>query len=461
MGNRFESMFTCLLAAGVVASCLLLAWVTWCSVTTLEYVSSGDFARYVSMLWNTAHGRPFYTSGGSYLYQHLSFSLMLLSPIYWFADHPLTFVCLPFAVMLGGAAVLARVARRANVPWMFVWALLLYWCGFHFMREIHLGAFHTVTAYLLLIPLLYWAVLLRSHIAIVAVLTLILGLREEAGLMVIPLFLYFAVREHWRAGYLYAGLAFAYVALATLVLFPWINDISIFARRAKELQGVEVPEHLWRSRGISLLWILLPVLPLLRRGWKPIVAITSVAVLTSLMSSFERQCQMRMHYPAVVMATLAVAMIETLRARSDARTENGMLIQVASVWMFIVTVVSCFADGKLFGTPSRLSGAELARLKPDPHFDGIWAALKVIPKDASVGVQTKLAGFVANRAELLWEDSIRNKVLWNQDYIFFDSQGTPPQLVRDEVAAGRYEIIHDVDGYMVLKRTQAAVQPKN
>lgn len=448
---RLRSAFTWMLAALAVAACGMLAWGTWCAITNFYLASSGDYVRYVTMLWNTSRGDWFQTSEGSYLYQHLSFSLALLSLVYRVADHALSFAWFSFAFTVGGGLIVAAAARRAGVSWTFVWGLLLYWFGYHFMQEIQMAGFHTVTAYLVLIPLLYWAVLARRNVAIAVVLALILGLREEAGLMVVPLLLWFAVKERWKAGYIFAGAALGYVALASLVLYPAINEVSLFTRRQGEIGVTARDPHLWQRRMVSLFWILLPIVPLLPRGWRPFLVIPSVAILTSLLSMFERQYTMRLHYPSVIMATLAVAALEALRGRKAEDAGGERLALLASAWLLVVTCVSYFTKGLLPGSPERRTRTDQNYKKPGKAMRTLDAA-RLIPQDASVGAETAVAGFVANRKAILWNRTLRDPKLWTMDYIFTREQSLSKPLLHPEVIAGNYELLHHQDGFVILKR---------
>ncbi len=301
---------------------MALAHAAWCAFTWRLFTLF-DYGVYTNMIWNSGHGRPFrMLLDFSYLRTHLSFTLALLGPLYRVWDHPFVLWVTQWIAMAVGAIVLWRTGRRHGLRPDLAVAVAAFVLVHHYSQAVALTEFHGVDLYLLLVPWLYHALCFRKAMVIWP-LALILGLREDAFLLVTPLLLYFAVRDRWRAGYAYAALALAYGVLALFCLYPWFAGISLFARRARELGGWDfgrlLGEKALMARLSALWWVLLPTWPLWgRRGWLPIMLFLLAPLLQNLGSDYRPQYSLLLHYPAPVMACLGPALVEALRQRLDA-----------------------------------------------------------------------------------------------------------------------------------------------
>lgn len=420
--------------------------------------TSGDYARYVNMMWNTAHGRPFvYGMTLSYLKVHLSFTLGLLGYLFWIWDAPFLLMFLQWFSLILGAVLLWAAAVRFKIPYRFTAAVLLFWTAYHFTQSTVLCEFHGTSMYYVLIPFLYYMGMFQKGLVGIP-LVLILGLREEAGIIAIPLLLYLARKERWRAGYVYAALTVAYLALAVFVLYPAVNGSGLAANREEEmslLKTVDSPKF-WAGmvdRLRSMGWILLPVAPLLLKGWGPLLMIPAVAVLVTMASSYPHQYSLDIHYPAVITACMGVAMIEAGRRLYDA--ESSRLVSVARavfpLYMIVVAVIS-------HGQHGHLQGYHEKKWKDRRHGEdqdgrhALWVARHHLPETGAVLTERRLAGFIGNRPDYLRQD-VRTKAPPPPEAdVIFCRSGKIPDACREGMRTNAWGVKYFDDGYVVLQR---------
>jgi uncharacterized membrane protein len=446
-----------LLATASVVVALELLGARFCGFTNFKDGTSGDYARYTNMIWNCGHGRPFlYSMDQSYLQVHLSFTLALLGVLFRVVDHPFLLAFLQWSLLVTGGVLLMLTARRLKLPWHFVLALIFFWVAHSFSQSVVLCEFHGVCTYFVLIPFLYYCLVWKKNWVWLP-LCLILGLREEAGLMILPLLLYFAVKERWRAGYVYAGVAVVYVVVACYVLYPMINDgTSLFSARSHE---ISVPggddfgnPALWRPRLLSFLAIILPTLPFLWRGWKPLLVIPLVPVLVTLASSHDWQVNLKIHYTAVIMASLSVAMIEAARQiAGNQRIGAFMIRRVIPVCLVALSAWSFYNHGFVWGSRENKFNIVYQRISGD-GLNALLVARRHVPKDGAVFTSVQLAGFVANRALVDSGLSSLSPTAQYPDAIVFCRNERLPDIYSEGVRDGEWGVRYFDDGYTVLQR---------
>lgn len=365
-----------------------------------------DYGVYTNMVWNTSRGDWFRVLvDRSYLHTHLSFSLALLAPLFHVWDNPMLLLVVQWGMVFGGAAFVLVLARRAHVPGDMTAALLFFFFAYRFTQGVVLSQFHGVCAYLLLVPWLYTCCVHRKGTAWLP-LALILGLREDAFVLVLPMLLYFAVKDRWKTGYILAAVALLYGVLAIFVLYPSISGISLFERRRHEL-------HLNTSlafvsgaglspRGLALLWTLLPLLIVAHKKSPAVLLFPAPALLCSVLSGFRTQQALGGHYGASVMAYLTVAVLESvsLKTRRGGTVPPRLGMTVRAALLIIVVLAFHFWSGFLIG------GGKNIRQYNRPFMQGALAMrmAKRIPKEGMLVTDTRLAGFCANRPDILTWD---------------------------------------------------------
>lgn len=398
-----HSLWTGWLLAAAAAAAGLLLYGAWCAFTCGKYTLL-DYGMYTSMIWNCAHGDWFHVMlRGNYLYTHLSFTLALLGPLFRIWDHPFLLALIQWLMLIAGGILLFRAGRR-RIPLIAAVALIFFYFGYRFTQATLLSEFHTVGAYFLLVPWLYVLLLRRSIWAWIPCL-LTLGLREDAFLFLIPLVLYFAVRYRWPMAYVMVAAVIAYGVLAIFVLYPAINDVSIFVRRANYIKD---PAHVWsdpdgwlRRLHAGVLTLLPVIAASRRRCWIPLF-FSSAALATAFMSAYPTQQGLGSMYSAPVMTMIAVGMLEAMIRDG----ESGVFNTPSSVWITalalpIITLAVHLYSGFLpgGGKHSAVYGRSCAVGKL------ALCAAKHLPKKGVLLTDERLAGFCANRRDI---------IIWNK-----------------------------------------------
>jgi uncharacterized membrane protein len=121
---------------------------------------------------------------------------------------------------VGGLVIWYRAARRHALPVALTCAFLFFWIAKPFMQAVLLSDFHGVSAYLVLVPWLYYCLVFRKSLAWLPLL-LLWGVREDAAFIAVPILLYVVACHRWKPGYLLAGVSLLYGVLACSLLFKW------------------------------------------------------------------------------------------------------------------------------------------------------------------------------------------------------------------------------------------------
>jgi hypothetical protein len=401
--RRGRSALPAVLLAAAAAAAAYLLYSCYCAFTNLRFTAT-DYGKYLNMIWNCGHGRPFRAFvDHSYLETHLSFSLALLGPFFRVWDHPFLLSALQWMGLAGGAAISGATLRRAGVAPAVTAAFVFFYVANPFTQRIALSEFHGVAMYLLLVP---WLVrqLVFARRSVAWPLIPILLLREDAGFVVVPVLLYVAIRERWRAGYAWAAASLVYAVVACTALMPWIGGVGLVARRPHvSIRAVfrEAVDQPLSARLVPLLWLLAPALPAARRGWRPLLAVPSVAILMTSLSPLEPQAHLAFHYAAPAMAFLAAGLALALARPAPGRRPAGLPTALA---IAAITLVAHLRLGFLPGGPAHTE--HYRRLGLDgPR---ILRAARAIPTGDLVACNDRFIPFVANRPDVIplrhWAD---------------------------------------------------------
>lgn len=363
-----------------------------------------DYGIYLNMMWNTAHGAPFrYLIDSSYLRVHLSFTVGLMGLAFRLVDHPTLLVWLQWLCSVVGCAVVFATARRLRIPLLPAAALVFFYIGYRFVQSVHLHQFHGVALYLALIPILYAALRVRPSWAW-APLGLILGVREDAFLIVLPMLTHFACRasRRWMWGLVAGSIAYGLAAL--FVIYPALNNLSVFAKREAEMPSLAIFSALGDSalqpRLRALALVLLPLLSVGRGRWLPVLVYPSAAVLLSLASSWPSQYGLGSHYAASVAALMVCGLLESFAGRAVEATpqpQGRRSWAWASAWLVVVTALVHLESGFLPGGAKNLPEFNSYHLRAD----SIMAAARHIPREGVLMTSDNLIPFVANRRDVL------------------------------------------------------------
>ena len=454
--NRLEKTTVILLFTGAAVFLGHLLFSAVSAFSAQNYLMS-DYGVYTNTIYNLAHGNGFkFLAGHSYLKTHLSFSLVLLAPIFWFTRSPLVLLVVQWLFLASGCTILLRIMRRLQQPLIMRAAICFFACAYPMTQSVMLSEFHGVSAYYVLLPWLLHTLLFHRSLTAIP-LIVILGLREDAGIAVLPMILYIAVTEKWKTGYVYAGISLLYVILAVTAIYPAINGTSLFEVRAPEASAESLAAA-WSaesaaSRGTAILWVALPAVPfLLLCGRKvlPIFVFPLTALLTAMLSGFPRQHSLAFHYPAPIMAAMLCGMALAVHGTGPALSSRRYTI---TVWVLAATVlVSHFLNGFFMG--SRSANPVYAGISPK-----IWPLLRLaraVPRDGLLVADKKLAPYFAAREDV---------TTWQ----WFDDESQKPYLIvcalggayhggsrklEQTLRAEKFRIIQQSLPYIVLAPTE-------
>ncbi len=451
-------------AGGTLVFTLHLLYSALCAFSWQNFLMS-DYGNYTNTVWNLAHGNGFkFLVTHNYLKTHLSFSLAALAPLFYLWNSPCLLIVVQWLFLVGGALFLFRTMRRSGTPLAARWAILFFYTASPFTQSTLLSEFHFVSAYLVLVPALYYCTCFRKAWTPLPLL-LLLGMREDAALLLPAFFVYQAWKGKWKAGYVYAALSLAYAVAAVLWLYPLINGVSLFAIRDSEagltsIAGTFGREALLVRAKVSL-WFFAAYLPFLvvRRGraWLPLLVIPALPYIIAMSSGYPRQHALQFHYPAALMAFAAVAMIQ---AWTESRSADGQE-PGHSPWpelgyaLAMIAVVSCTHTQRGYF----MGGGESHRVYAGPHVVGraAYRAARHIPREGTLICCQRRAVFCANREDITTWTHWRNGSMESIDIFFCDYA----ELLKDSSAIveflrdGSFGVRHEDFPYLVVQRGHA------
>lgn len=415
---------------------------SFCAFTNWKFGTSGDYIRYTNMIWNTGRGNWFQYAVGtqSYLWVHLSFTLGLLGPLFYIWDHPFLLAAVQWIAIATGAALLVLAGRKQKISPHLLGALAVFWFGYPFTQSVQLCEFHSTAGYMLFLPWIYYA-LIRNRRTVWIPLVLLCGLREEAGLYAVPLLLLFAVRDRWHLGYLWAGACIAYATFATFWLFPALhpNNQDIFEARQEIFRG-QWHDYLenWKPRAFAIFWALLPSLSALGRPIHPFVALIPLPMIANLASHWPWQYALKIHYPANVMASVAIALADAwAQGRSTAKTHAGWIRALA---LIAITLVAHYARGFTFGSKP-VPFNPYTSINPD-GLDALRIAQRFLPKEGVLTAHRELLSMAANRRDAVYMNLVTpSQTPFDLNVVFARTRHLPEeykQLVRSGAWGVRY-----------------------
>jgi uncharacterized membrane protein len=434
-----------------------------------------DLGNMVQAVWATAHGHPLRVTNlhgeqVSRLAAHFDPLLAAFAPLWWIWPSPHMLLAAQAILVALGALPIYWLARKQLASEPAALGFALAYLLFPATQWLTLNEFHPVA---LACPFLLFAVwyldedrlLPFSIFALLAILT-----KEEIPLVVAGLGIWYALARRRRlAGGVIAlaGVAAAIVAIDVVV--PHFHGAaSHFYGRYGEVGGSpsgivktafthpgKLLSVAFDHRGTHyLLQLVVPLalLPLL----SPLFLVAAVPELVlNLLSSAETQASIHFHYTAAEIPILVPAAIYGAK-------HLGRWSRFAAPAVVVAAIVGNYVLGPLPFWRWLPGGQTLkANAAHVSHHDRIAArALGVIPGDASVTATNALGAHLSERGRILsfpaLDDSewlavdLRQPSLGDQNA---SEQGRRriEQVVRD----GRWRIVFDDDGVLILKRARA------
>lgn len=382
---------------------VLLLYACWCDFVSLRYYPIYDFGVYTNFIWNSAHGAPFkFLVDKSYISTHLSFTLLLLAPLFRLWDHPFLLMVVQWSLPLLGGAIVFATAARLGIGLPLRAALAALFVAYPYAQTPVLYTFHGVCLYFLLVPWLYHCLRFSRRWLWLPWL-LLLGLREDAGLLILPMLLYFGFAHRDRGARLLALLTALYTALAMFVLFPALAGKSLAARRSGEINPGRflkslAPAGLLR-RAMAVFWLMLPALPLPRRRWLPLWLFPSAGLVILLPHWWSMLHAFGQHYSAYVFPLFVVGLLEAIAGDERYRGTDGAAASFRLAgWIMGAVVLAHFTVGRFPAEWDR--GARRLNLTRDPAMRSVLEAARAVPRTGLLAVDQRLFALVANRADL-------------------------------------------------------------
>jgi uncharacterized membrane protein len=459
LSRLYDRLFLALVLGGFALFAGHLLYSALCAFSWKNFLMM-DYGAYTNFLYNLAHGDGFrFLVDHNYLKTHLSFSFILLAPLVHLWDSPLLLILIQWLFLMGGAAILWRILCRSGAARPLAAAILLCLVAYPKTQSVMMSEFHGVSAYYLLLPWLLHELLFCKKRACLPLLIL-LGLREEAGLIALPLLLFFSVRDRWRTGYLLSAAALAYVLLAVFVLYPWINGVPLLGVRSGEASAGSILASFTAPalavRTVAVLWLFLPAIVLglaFRRAWIPLLVFPSTALVQALGSAMERQHGLAFHYPAPAFAALVCAMVfaaARLPPRSVGRLSPDLLRRLAAAGLLAATLAAHAEKG--FFLEGDAEQPVYARFHP--QFLPLIEFEKSLPKDGLLLCNQNLAGFFAMRPDIMvlhYYEPDQHR----PDWIVTDIQEIQTPVLAPIVTAlenGEYGFYDMLFPYLILRR---------
>jgi uncharacterized membrane protein len=343
---------------------------------------------------------PFVTVRGLNLFaDHSSFILLFIAPLYWLWDSPIVLlVTQTLAIGLSAIPVYLLGRDLLGSAWLGV-ALGAAFLLNPAVQWTNLDNFHPESyEFLFLTGALYFMVRQRWRWFLVFI-ALLLLVKEDAALLVIPLGIYVGLHYKTRIGY-YLGLAAAaWLVLEMFVILPLFGEGgSVYwgripfggptgliktAFRHPQTVLAYVVEYA-RVKYVLILLGTLAFLPLA----SPFVLVVVGPVVLNILSTHGYMHLITYHYTALIVPPLVLAAVFTI-ARFHTLRRRAMLVGM----LVVATLVSAYLLGPL--PHSRASGPAVT--VDAPRSAAVQAAMELLPKDAIVAADAWIVPHIAHR----------------------------------------------------------------
>ncbi len=391
---------------------------------------------------------PFVTILGLNLFgDHAVFIMALFVPLYWLCPTPETLLVVQsLALAIGGVPIYLIGVKVLRNRWLALIPTLGYLL-YPALGWLNMENFHPDS---LAVPLALFAIYFaifghwRRYFVMVVLLLLV---KEDLWLFLVPLGIYVAVRGNRRMGLLTAGLAVGWFLIAFFIIQPALSGVAAGSLDSWRIpfEGIggllkkcftapwEVVAYMLTADKVKYLFQLLtPLLFLPLLDWRSLLAVP--VLFFNLISTFWYQSNIQYHYTSLIIPVLCVSAIFALERFRRQNVRWGLAV------VCLVVTVGC---GYLWGP---LPGSRTPSSYPDPqHHEAVTAneALALIPVDAVVAAEDKFAAHMANRrliyifpnpysASYWGDDSLKGKRLPGAEKVEYIM--VTPALLSEEAA---------------------------
>jgi uncharacterized membrane protein len=377
-----------------------------------------DLGNMVQTVWNTAHGHFLQMTSGdgrqiSRLAAHFDPILAAFAPLWWIWPSPdMLLVVQAVAVALGALPVywLARkhlASEQGGLAFAVVYLL------YPATEWLTLNEFHPVALACPFLLFAFWFLDEDRLVPFAVFAALAMTTKEEIGLVVAGLGIWYAIRRRWRPGAAIAGVGVLVSALAIAVVIPHYNAgaESAFYGRYDAIGGSaggvaktavtkpwRIIEEAFHGNDVHyLLHLLLPLALLF--VFAPLVLVAALPELAlNLLSATPTQTSIHFHYTAGTIAPLVAASV--LGAAALARRYPALPVAFAAV------AVALIANWKIGAVPlwGAVPGGEdyqRADWRVTAHDRIAAEAIALVPKGAVVSSTNVLGGHLSARRRVL------------------------------------------------------------
>jgi uncharacterized membrane protein len=377
-----------------------------------------DLGNMVQTVWNTAHGHFLQMTSGdgrqiSRLAAHFDPILAAFAPLWWIWPSPEMLLVVQAIVVALGALPVFWLARkhlgseRAGLGFALVYLL------YPATQWLTLNEFHPVALACPFLLFAFWyldedRLLPFAIFAVLATTT-----KEEIGLVVAGMGIWYAIRRRWRPGAAIAGAGVLASVLAITVVIPHYNAgaESSFYGRYDAIGGSAggiaktAVTHPWRILEAAfhgndvhyLLHLLLPLGLLFLLSPVALIAVVPELALNQL-SSTSTQTSIHFHYTAGAIAPLVVATV--LGAAVLARRFPAGAVAAGAV---AVALVASWKIGAipLWGYVPGGEDYQRNDWRVTAHDHVAAEALRLVPKNAVVSSTNVLGAHLSDRRRVL------------------------------------------------------------
>jgi uncharacterized membrane protein len=404
-------------APWVVLSLLVLAYVVgftfWSARVHADFRTyTFDIGIFDQGVWLLSRFHdPFVTVRGLNLFaDHSSFILLLVVPLYWLWDSPVVLlVTQTLAIGLAAIPLFLLARDLLESAWLGVAVAAVFLLN-PAVEWTNLENFHPDSYELLFLAAALYFMVKQRWRWFLAFIALLLLVKEDVPLLVVPLGIYVGLRYKTRVGYYLALAAAVWLALDLFVIMPRFGEggsvywgripfggptgllKTAFRDPQTVFAYVTQPE---RVDYVIILLSTLAFLPLL----SPFVLVVAGTIAFNVLSTHGYQHVIKYHYSTLIVPTLIVAAVFAI-ARFDTLRSRAKLVGV----VLVATVVSAYLLGPL--PLSRAPGPAVT--VNAPRNEAILEAMDLLPEDAVVSAHYSIVPHIAHRQGIYdWPNPFR------------------------------------------------------
>ena len=396
-------------------------WMSWLAVDM--YRGLGTFAYDVGLydqgIWLLSRGHaPFVTLMGRNLFgDHASLILLFFVPIYWVVPGVPTLLVAQCVAIACGAVPMYLIARRLLGHDMWAVAVGVMWLVNPAVNGTNMENFHPDAFLGLFLPVALFALLEKKWRLYAVAVLLILLVKEDVLLVVVPLGIYVAVKEDKRKGLLTILTSLTATLLGMFVLMRGLTGVPTRNGWRVPFGGVggfiresftnptSVAKYLWSDdRPLYLFQMAAPFAGVFL-GAPAFTLIAAPVIASNVISTFWYQHSIQYHYSLIAIPILLVGSVMAI-AKLAARAQRIVLSVV-----LLCSLVTFVAWGQhplaahprevlAGGTPVSVAGRDI---------------IKRVPSDAVISVYDALTTHATHRKEIYFFPNPFNALYYGVD----------------------------------------------